>query len=132
MNAQKKCQMMPADCPFCRGSLVAERIRCAGCGAAFEGEFHPKALALIADEYQKFVAVFLKHRGKIKAVEAELGVSYPTINKLLESVNKVLSHVSDEQEPLSRKEILDSIDRGEISAKDASFMLRTREKGEQA
>ena len=119
-----------AECPFCGDSLIVEKIRCNGCGTSIDGLFQPKALALIADEYQRFVTVFLKHRGKLRAVEEELGVSYPTINKLLEGVNKVLSHLCEGQRPLSRKEILDAIDKGEISAKDASLMLRSRDEGE--
>lgn len=76
-------------------------------------------------EYQKFIAVFLRHRGNITSVEKELGISYPTINKMLETINKMLE-TSVEEKPLDRKEILDAIDKGEMSVRDATYILKTR------
>ncbi|MHC4543793.1 MAG: DUF2089 family protein [Planctomycetota bacterium] len=76
-------------------------------------------------EYQKFITVFLRQRGNIKQVEKELGISYPTINKMLDSVNNILKSTVGER-PLSRREILDSIEKGEMSVKDATYILKTR------
>jgi hypothetical protein len=58
-------------------------------------------------------------------VEKELGISYPTINKMLDSVNNILKSTVGER-PLSRREILDSIEKGEMSVKDATYILKTR------
>jgi hypothetical protein len=58
-------------------------------------------------------------------VEKELGISYPTINKMLDSINNVLKGTVEEK-PLSRKEILDSIEKGEMSVKEATYILKTR------
>ncbi len=60
-------------------------------------------------------------------MEKELGISYPTINKMLDSINAMLDATRATQEkPLTRKEILDSIERGEMTVKDATLMLKTR------
>lgn len=80
---------------------------------------------MLPAEYQKFIAVFLRHRGNIKAVEKELGISYPTINKMLDSTNAILG-MAVQEKPLTRKEILDSIEKGEMSVKEATFILKTR------
>jgi hypothetical protein len=58
-------------------------------------------------------------------VEKELGISYPTINKMLESINNILKGTVEEK-PLNRKEILDAIDKGEMSVRDATYILKTR------
>ena len=58
-------------------------------------------------------------------MEKELGISYPTINKMLDSINNVLKGTVEEK-PLSRKEILDSIEKGEMSVKEATYILKTR------
>ena len=51
----------------------------------------------------------------------------PTINKMLDSINTMLDATATIQEkPLTRKEILDSIERGEMSVKDAAFILKTQ------
>lgn len=79
---------------------------------------------MLPEEYRKFIVVFLKHRGTIKAVEAELGVSYPTINRMLENINQMLGAVQANGPQLDRKQILDAIERGEMSVKEATEMLK--------
>jgi len=118
---------LPSGCPLCGGEIEVTQIRCTGCGTEINGSFKAEGMSTLPAEYQKFIAVFLRHRGNIKAVEKELGISYPTINKMLDSINTMLDATATSQEkPLTRKEILDSIERGEMSAKDAAFILKTR------
>ena len=117
---------LPAVCPLCNGSMEVKRIKCIGCGSEIDGSFRTGGFGLLPVEYQKFIAVFLRHRGNITSVEKELGISYPTINKMLDSINNILSSTA-QQRPLTRKEILDSIEKGEMSVKDATFILKTRE-----
>jgi hypothetical protein len=95
-----------------------------GCGSEINGSFSVGGAELPV-EYQKFIKVFLRQRGNISAVEAELGISYPTINKMLDRVNELLQSPAEEK-PLSRKEILDAIEKGEMTVKDATYILRTR------
>ena len=116
---------LPSGCPLCGGSIEVKQIRCTGCGSEINGAFKTDAMTMLPAEYQKFIAVFLRHRGNIKAVEKELGISYPTINKMLEGVNAMLG-MAVQEKPLTRKDILDSIEKGELSVKDAAFILKTR------
>ena len=125
MNEKVKRLDLPASCPLCGKPIQITRIKCNGCGSEINGSFEAGVFELLPVEYQKFIAVFLHHRGNIKAVEKELGISYPTINKMLESINRMLES-STEKKPLNRKEILDAIDRGEISVRDATYILKTR------
>lgn len=118
---------LPSGCPLCGGFIEVTQIKCAGCGSEINGSFKAEGISTLPAEYQKFIAVFMRHRGNIKAVEKELGISYPTINKMLDSINTMLDATATIQEkPLTRKEILDSIERGEMSVKDATFILKTR------
>lgn len=116
---------LPASCPLCGELINVTRIKCTGCGSEINGSFKTGGLTTLPVEYQKFITVFLRHRGNIKQVEKELGISYPTINKMLDSINNILKGTAAER-PLSRREILDSIDKGEMSVKDATYILKTR------
>lgn len=116
---------LPAGCPLCGELVNVTQIKCTGCGSEINGSFKAARFGLLPVEYQKFIAVFLRHRGNIKQVEKELGISYPTINKMLDSVNNILKSTVEEK-PLSRREILDSIEKGELSVKDATYILKTR------
>ena len=115
---------LPVSCPLCGEPIEVTRIKCSGCGSEINGSFKAGGFGLLPVEYQKFIAVFLRHRGNIKAVEKELGISYPTINKMLEAINKMLE-TSVEEKPLDRKEILDAIDKGEMTVRDATYILKT-------
>ena len=127
MSNKRQQLSLPAGCPLCGGAIEVTQIRCAGCGSEINGLFKAGGMSMLPAEYQKFVAVFLRHRGNIKAVEKELGISYPTINRMLDSINTMLDATAPTPEkPLTRKEILDSIERGEMSVKDATFILKTR------
>lgn len=125
MSKEVKQLNLPASCPLCGESIEITRIKCGGCGCEINGSFKVGSFRLLPIEYQKFITVFLRHRGNIKQVEKELGISYPTINKMLDSINNVLKGTVEEK-PLSRKEILDSIEKGEMSVKEATYILKTR------
>ena len=125
MSNKTKQLNLPSGCPLCGGSIEVKQIRCTDCGSEINGSFKTKGMTVLPAEYQRFIAVFLRQRGNIKAVEKELGISYPTINKMLDSINAILA-MDVQEKPLTRKEILDSIEKGELSVKDATFILKTR------
>jgi hypothetical protein len=114
---------IPASCPLCGDEVRVTQIKCSGCGSEINGSFKRDGLEMLPEEYRKFIVVFLKQRGTIKAVEAELGVSYPTINRMLENINQMLGAVQTTGPQLDRKQILDAIERGEMSVKEATEML---------
>ena len=125
MSKKVKQLNLPSSCPYCGEPIEVTRIECRECGIEINGSFKAGGLTALPVEYQKFITVFLRQRGNIKQVEKELGISYPTINKMLDSINNILKGTAAEK-PLSRKEILDSIDKGEMSVKDATYILKTR------
>lgn len=116
---------LPNNCPLCGGAIEITQIKCTGCGSEINGSFEQGGLAVLPIEYQKFIGVFLRHRGNITQVEKELGISYPTINKMLDNINNMLGSTAQGR-PLTREEILDSIEKGQMSVKEAAFILKTR------
>lgn len=74
-------------------------------------------------DLQEFVLTFLRCQGKIRDVERELGISYPTVIKRLELVNVLLGN----QPPaaaVDRKDVLEQLERGEISVSEATQLLK--------
>ena len=115
---------LPSRCPLCHEEVLVTRIACKGCGSEIRGSFSIEGLAALPSEYQRFIMVFLRQRGNIKGVEKELGISYPTINKMLETINRLTDEAASEAPALSRKEVLDAIDAGEMSVQDATRILK--------
>lgn len=105
--------------------IVIERVRMAGKNIAIEGAFELPQLARLAMEDQVFVVAFLKSHGSIKEMEQVFGVSYPTIKARLTRIANSLEFVETNPKP-SRNEILDRLERGEISAADAIREMETK------
>ena len=112
-----------SQCPICGGPVEPVRLKCVSCDLILEGKLPASRLALLSSDQQQFVEVFLVARGNIKEVEKELGISYPTVRRRLDEVIQALGH-APEAERMRREEILDAIDRGEISAKEGIVLLR--------
>jgi len=73
----------------------------------------------------EFVETFVKVRGSIKEMEKALGVSYPTVRNRLETVIEKMGYpVYKGVSPEKRAEILEQLERGEISASKAAQMLK--------
>ena len=98
--------------------IVIERVRLAGSGIAIEGAFELPPLARLAAPDQVFIMAFVKNDGSIKDMERIFGISYPTVKNRLNRIASQLEFVEDVVGP-SKDEILDTLERGEISAQDA-------------
>ena len=106
--------------------MVVERVRLASSGIAIEGSFELPPLAQLAMEDQVFIGAFVRSHGSIKEMERLFGVSYPTIKNRLNRLSQTLgAALGVETEPgPSRAEILDRLERGEITAAHAAEELR--------
>lgn len=98
--------------------IVVERVRLADKDIAIEGSFELPELARLSLEDQVFITAFVRSHGSIKEMEQIFGVSYPTIKSRLTRIADSLKFVETNPTP-SRSEILERLQRGEISAQDA-------------
>ncbi|MYQ86342.1 DUF2089 family protein [Streptomyces sp. SID4936] len=106
--------------------FVVERVRLADSGIAVEGRFDPPQLAQLGADDQVFVAAFVRAHGSIKEMERIFGVSYPTIKSRLKRIAEQLDFV-DTAPPPTSADVIDRLQRGEISAQEALAELeRTR------
>jgi hypothetical protein len=100
------------------GPLVVERVRLPEKHISVEGAFTLPELARLSLEDQVFVTAFLRSHGSIKEMEQVFGVSYPTIKARLNRIAGQLEFVDTNPSP-SRAEVLDRLNKGEISADEA-------------
>jgi len=67
----------------------------------------------------------MKNRGNIKEVEKELGVSYPTVRRLLDNTIEALGYSIKNEEPtINKKDVLDQLSKGELSTEEALLLLK--------
>jgi hypothetical protein len=130
-----------SNCPVCGTTLEITRYHCPKCQTAVEGHFKGCSFCKLSDDERLFTLVFLQTEGNMKDVERAMGISYPTIKARLARVNEALA---DEQpdlgkikesirqvepaqtvtDPGTRRSILDRLASGEITAREASSLLR--------
>ena len=107
-------------------AFVVTGVRLKESNIAIEGEFDIPLLAGLRYEDQVFVGEFVRSHGSIKQMEKAFGVSYPTIKNRLNRITSQLNlvHVEVEPEHESRDDVLDLLERGEITAAEAAERLR--------
>jgi hypothetical protein len=115
-------------CPVCSAPTFIERLRCTECHTAVEGRFSADWMQALTPEQLGFVRVFVTCRGKIKDVEEALGVSYPTVVSRLDEIAEAIAGAPQPavspDHASHRKEILDALAAGTISAEEAAKRLR--------
>lgn len=125
-------------CPSCGGGLVPRVLECPGCGIRVETH-DSNEFAHLDDETLHLLRIFVRCEGRIRDMEAALGVSYPTVKARLAKLREQLNPASnDETEevpdtqaeesappPRTAREVLDALDRGDISYETALAALKT-------
>lgn len=84
-------------CPVCGTKLHVSRLACPACKAEFPTDSELSPFDYLDSAQKEFLLTFLKCKGNIKAIEAALGISYPTVNKRYEALMVALG-LKKEQE----------------------------------
>ena len=123
-----------SSCPVCASSLIISELACNACGTRVSGAFAGCGFCGLSAEQTHFLRTFLSHRGNLSGVGGELGISYPTVAKRLDAVLGALGLNGAESGPdadnqrqrveLERLEILEQLDRGDITAEEATRRLK--------
>ena len=118
-----------SQCPVCSNNLKAIKLKCTRCNTAIENEFSLSKFDYLNSQQLYFIETFIKCRGSIKDVEKELGISYPTVRAKLDEVILALGYdvVKETQSKKERTEILEALEKGEISAEEALKILNETE-----
>jgi hypothetical protein len=120
---------VPGQCPVCGGAMIVTRLKCPDCDVTIEGRFALGRLALLSPEQLEFVEVFLRCDGKIKRVEQELGVSYPTVRSRMNEIITSMGYELPGSEPVgldpeTRRRVLDDLAAGRIKPREAMELLQ--------
>jgi hypothetical protein len=115
-------------CPSCGHRLEVRELRCPACEISVSGAFERCEFCALPDDQLNFLRLFVSRRGNLRELERELGISYPTVRARLDDLLGALGYavsptsVLDRQE--RRRQILDALKAGEMSADDAIRALK--------
>ena len=129
---------MLAGCPVCSGPIHITEIACEGCNTRVRGSFEATRFGRLTADQLEFIQLFLRSRGNLSCVADELEISFPTVSKRLDMALVALGLMdgpvsngrgNPSSQDLSRREeernqVIEMLDRGEISAEEATRRLR--------
>ncbi|MBY0370245.1 DUF2089 domain-containing protein [bacterium] len=111
-------------CPGCQQGLKPKLLACDNCGIKVEGPFQLNEFATLSGEDLHFLRIFLRCEGRIRDMEAALGLSYPTVRARLTDLKNRLTGESEPALTAPAKapdtaEILKGLQSGKLSFEDA-------------
>jgi len=124
---------VPTKCPLCGGEVTVTRIYCRECDTTIEGHFATGGpFVRLKPEQLAFIEMFVRNEGRIKRLEEELKLSYPTIRKQLHDVIRAMGYEPGGEEAAGlsedqRQAILEDLDQGRIVYDEAMRLLRESE-----
>ena len=99
-----------SQCPVCGGQLKVIKLKCDKCDTVIENDFHLNKFDYLSEH--------------IKEVEKELKISYPTVRSRLDEVIEKLGCKPAPVSGNKKKEILDALERGEITPEEALEQMK--------
>lgn len=122
----------PTKCSVCGAELQITRLTCPNCASEITGSFSPCRYCSLDERQKLFLDTFLRCRGNIKEVERTLSVSYPTVKNMLdELLGTLFPQERTEPERPDPSHVLDLLEQGEITAKEAAKLLSGEIPGEE-
>jgi hypothetical protein len=108
----------------CNGPLKIVKYRCEKCDTEITGSFEIEEFTQLSDEQLIFLKIFIKSRGNLSELQKELNISYPTAKARLEELIKALGYSSENDNRKKTLEILEKIEKGEITPEEAKQILK--------
>jgi hypothetical protein len=87
------------NCPACATRMVPRVLACPACGVRIEAEFRQNEFAGLEDEWLHFLRIFVHCEGRIRDMEAALGISYPTVKARMAELKQRLDVDADDAPP---------------------------------
>lgn len=78
-------------CPGCQGNLRISTLKCPDCGLELKNDFELSRFDRLNDEQSQFLLAFLKSRGNLSEVQADLNVTYSVAKRKLDELLAALN-----------------------------------------
>jgi len=115
-------------CPGCGGRLEVRELSCPACNISVIGAFERCEFCALPEDQLAFLRLFVSRRGNLRELERELGLSYPTVRARLDDLLRALGYAVSPTSALDRQErrrqVLEALKAGDISAEDAIRALK--------
>lgn len=118
---------LASPCPACTKPMHPKVLECS-CGVRVEAPISINEFTLLAPEQLHLLRIFVKCEGRIRDMEAALGISYPTVKARIKDLKDALEIIDDETPSqageLDLEDVLSGLESGEMSADEAIDRLK--------
>ena len=126
-------------CPSCGQPMSPCVLECRTCQLRLEGDFRQNEFSTLEDEYLHLLRIFVTCEGRIREMEAALGVSYPTVKARVAELKARLGLDGEMPSPIRSEaaaqtkarpratndmDVLDALDRGDVDYEEALRRLK--------
>lgn len=84
-------QKIISKCPGCQGNLQISTLKCPDCGLELKNSFELSCFDRLNDEQLQFLLAFLKARGNLSEVQADLNMTYSVVKRKLDELLAALN-----------------------------------------
>lgn len=128
--------LISTPCPCCQKRMELAALRCDSCGVKIEGPFQSHEFMFLSEEDLQFLRIFIQFEGRVRDMEAPLGLSYPTIrNRISEFKERLFSASTTpltasprKMEPEEELDVLSDLNDGKISYEQALKAIKSKRK----
>ena len=114
--------------PVCGEKLHVTQLSCCQCGTQISGDFALSKFNALSREELAFAETFRRVQGSIREMEKELGISYPTVKKNLETIIRKMGF--EVKKKSAQQEMLEKIRNGELTVDEAITQIKTNQEKE--
>ncbi len=111
-------------CPVCGGDLVVRVLECRECGTRIEGRFERSPFERLEKDQIDFLIEFLKSEGNFSDLARKLDLSFPTVKARFHAILKTMGIVPEGTERAEISDILNMLEKGEITVDEAEKLLK--------
>ncbi len=137
MNRSPSVISLNHSCPSCDGSMRVASLRCESCDLELKGPIASNEFAFLNEDELHLLRIFMRSEGRVRDMEAPLGLSYPTIRTRIAELNDKLrsmqSFVSQNarrsKAPMEILQILKKLECKEISVEESINLISEIKKG---
>ena len=120
-------------CPACSGRLYPRLLECTECGLHVQTDYRTNEFSDLDEDSLHLLRIFVACEGRIRDMEAALGVSYPTVKSRLSALkarigSTVATHTSEiaNQQNEAPIDVLGQLERGEIDYTEALRRIKKK------
>ncbi len=122
-------------CPYCQAQAQITEIHCESCACRVQAVIKPNEFSFLDEEDLHFLRMFLQFEGRIKEMEAPLGLSYPTVrSRLVQLKEKILGFQTPaeaskgEQEEASTQSLIEDLKQGKRSYEETLHRIKNKKR----